>query len=455
MVGILILALLNQYFIFSGRAAESQDFSGKKSSISAVKPPQSVEHNKSDDYCLLDADNAYFFAGGLDRPQSADIEVHVENPVPVMSLSIQNEDGSFFNRMVYNEVVESSPEIHGWQKSENDRMEISLWCRSGQACDLEAYMKDFPYRETYFAVNNFQFISIPNYSPRTEYVRYALPLRGEHVFYTYVGEGEELAWKFEFKDVGKLSGTEPFQIDLRSGNEIIDRSEYEMMEEKTTVEYIYPGLPSGIYELEIPMSVDTRLISFQTKQEHFGLYQKADMDNHRYGSDLYIVGDQAKFLTVHDQGLQTFYFNGRPVVLEGTREPKEFNIFPSSLNSLRLAKNDITIQTDGLIVPDENDRYFAELCYHLVRTRHQPPDASSHRYLVATRDYDEPSISGDGVRLRSSFDLESAKFTKRGKVKFYLAAPQILPKQKLLKINEITVEFFRPPVPFIKSLLNI
>ena len=449
-----ILIIMNNFFLFSGKITFIQDFSGSKSNISNLKPPNNISNKENKNYQVLTGDNANFVVTPPSKPNNIDLNIQIENPSPVINIYLPYKDGHFENHMVYNWIIETLQNNNEWQQEKNEDLGFTLWQKKDIPMLISEYSETFPFKDTYFGVNNYQFIRFPNYEPFTEYNNYNLPLRGSHILYTYIGEGEELAWRFNYKDVGKNPGLDPFSIRISSGNSFIGIEEFELFDLEGSVELINNDLPAGIYQLEIPMDNDLRLTSFDTRQKYFGITDKIDMDDHKTNSELYIIGDEMKFQTVHTQGKQTIYFNDQSVQIEKTRDVKEYNIFPTKLNELIIEKNDITIETDGVAVLNKENRIFAELLFHLFQDKIRLPDMDNIEYMISTNQYDKPITENENLLLQTNFDLHDIKLTKKDKIKFTIIAPHLRPIDDYLKFEEIKTIIYRPVIPYIKSLLN-
>ncbi|MBU0732179.1 hypothetical protein KKC88_04850 [Patescibacteria group bacterium] len=451
---ILVLILLNNFLLFTGQVTYRQDYSREFNNVSTVKPPENLETSVDGDFQVMFKDQAYISVIPPHRPQSVDMEIDIQNPVPVFNLAMPLSNDGFDNRMVYNQALEEINSSSEWSNIIDEDSGVTLWQKNIQYNSLEEFNSNLGYQNTYFAVNNFQFVDFPNYFAQEDYETYLIPLRGSHSIFTYIGPGEELAWRFHCKDLGKTPGIEPFEIILFSGNSIIEKTTYELYDFKNTVEYVKKDLAAGIYEIKIPMANDTRLMSFDTKQKYLGLTSKIDMDDQNTNTTFYIIGNNLEYETVHVEGKQTLYLNDQAVEIRKKREKYEHNIFPTYFNKLAIAKNDITIQTDGVAVVNRESRLFAEYLFHLLENRNHPPQLSEVNLVMTTNQYDQPEIRGENVTLKSNFDLSEFRLTKNDKVKFSIVAPHIRPLETMMKFTGTKATFYRPLLPYIKNLFT-
>lgn len=313
-----------------------------------------------------------------------------------------------------------------------------------------AYEYALPYRD-------------PAYVPSQELRTYEVDLRGSHRLKTYV-KNESLNIDFTFTDMNREIGRDDIVITVRDENGRMvkelrqDDDGNENMDQGVTrydISLQVNDLPEGVYEISIDTNSDLFIRTIETSLSRFVFLNRLYVGdnvgwrNTPARTDYYGNGQAYTLLTLHNEGLQTVYFDDASVPLEKTHTNTQFVLEkPKSSLRIRIPQGDVSVVGDGVFALTA-DTFFA-------------PDP---RVVGALTDIERLGVDavyasyerqgGDGWRYGAQ-TFNASEWWDLGytSVRFALAAPSIVVKEGAIYIKRITVEFEKPRIHTLGGFLR-
>lgn len=296
-------------------------------------------------------------------------------------------------------------------------------------------------------------IGLYNYDLKTDYVleNYSKseeendnfhPIRGSYEFYTYIKD-EELDFKFSFFDLNKNKDEDSVDIHLYYSDEIIDSKHLgddgntndngkrsDIFEENIKI----PGLPEGVYKIEIKTNDDIVTQKITTKQQKIAFINNLWLTDR--GDKKFSLFTDSKILnvkTTNPDSLQKINFKGE--ILDLNETYKQFSIKSASTS------DEIYLEKDGVIIAGSG--VFGFNAESLVNPKFKKIDSNINindegiNYVLA--DYQKPIEDGDWRVATIDFDLSQA-YREDGKYNFVISVPGLLAEEKSdrgIEIDEV------------------
>jgi hypothetical protein len=216
------------------------------------------------------------------------------------------------------------------------------------------------------------------------------------------------------------------------------------------------GLAEGVYEVNIAMTTDVFIRTIDTTLRKFVFL------NRLYAGDAvgwreapirtsYISSGQAYTLqTLHNEGLQTIYFDRASVALDETYNQTQFILEkPKDKTKLEIPKGDVLVVSDGVFALSEDSFFMPD-------TRALGPFTNIESLGVDAvyADYNPVQKSGDWMRAEQSFDARAWWQANRRTVRFALSAPFIATQEGHVYIKRIYVRFEKTPIRSVSGFIH-
>lgn len=284
---------------------------------------------------------------------------------------------------------------------------------------VESFLSDLPKRRK-IALYNYDLDTdyiIDDYKPTSTVQKISTPLRGSYEFYTYI-KNESLQFDFDFKDLNMNDDKDPVDLNLYYKDKLIsskhlsddgvgENTEKEGNPGKISLDI--PGLPEGVYKIELRVNDDIVTKEIITPQKKLSFAHKIRIfkdwddvtkiytDSNKLQSKIIKPGNLQKVLVESSTGTSA----QEALDINETFKQFEKNLDGGSVYKLSLKKGGITLTGDG--------------CFSLKEKALLNPSFkkvnggifnSEVEYVLAK--YEKP-VSTDGwTKAATEFDLESA-----------------------------------------------
>ncbi len=373
---------------------------------------------------------------------------------PILEIGPETKEGaqSFDLRPFFNSFLEESPwsvrkqgDVSIYEKNTKDteyvRDEVATY----------AYEFPVPYRDA-------------SYTANTARRAYEVDLRGSHRIKAYVKD-EALDMRFLLTDLNRDLGRDDIVIQIydeshRLVKEILEADEGNDRADQDVTSHeihIYErGLAEGVYEINIATTTDVFIRTIDTTLRKFVFL------NRLYAGDAvgwreaparttYIGNGQAYTLqTLHNEGLQTVYFDRASIVLDETHTQTQFILEkPREKIYMEIPKGDVLVVSDGVFALTE-DAFF------MPDTRALGPftNIESLGIDAVYTTYEPVDQLGGWMRAEQTFDAQAWFEADRRTVRFALSAPFIATQEGHVYIKRIYARFEKTPIHSVAGFIH-
>lgn len=285
-------------------------------------------------------------------------------------------------------------------------------------------------------------IALYNYDLKTDYVlddyfkseelkQNFYSIRSSYEFYTYIKD-EDLDFKFTFLDLNKNKDMDAVDILVYYRDEIIDSKHMEddgnfnddgKVGNSRDLELKIPGLPEGVYKIEIRANDDIVTKDISTKQQKMAFVNNVWLaDEGSKDITLYTNSNILNVKTTNPASLQKIYFKGETLDLNETY--KQFSVkSASSSREMKLNKDGVILAGLGVFGFSDSD---------LIDPRFKKVDSNINvdedgiNYILA--DYNSPLLDGEWKVVEVEFDLSRA-YREKNKYNFVISVPGLKPEE--------------------------
>lgn len=307
-----------------------------------------------------------------------------------------------------------------------------------------AYEPTTPYRD-------------PAYAASTERRSYEVDLRGTHQMKVYIKD-QPLDMQFTFSDMNREIGQDDLIVAVRDeegrlvrelrqeddGNERMDQEV-----NRFTIPLYLENLEEGVYEISISTTTDIFLRTIDTTLTRFVFMNRLYIGdaigwrNAPARTDFYGNGQAYTLLTLHNEGLQTVYFDDASVMLNKTHVNTQFILEkPSERLRMRVPNGDVSVVSDGVFALTAEQFFMPDPVQVGPFTDIERLGVEAV-YTSYTR---LPDTNGAWRYAEQTFDAASWWSAGYGTVRFALSAPFIATQEGAMYIRRITVRFEKAPI---------
>jgi hypothetical protein len=272
---------------------------------------------------------------------------------------------------------------------------------------------------------------IPGYKSGEKAAASIPPLQGSFEFYTYI-KNENLSFDFTFKDLNQNKDADNVAVLLYYKNKII--GSWNMADDgdatddgKTSANHdlsiTTPGLPEGVYKLEIKANNDIVTEKISTKQSKLSFMGKINISSDS-GKNIKIFTDSKKIgvLTTDTGSLQKIASGNTEFDINETYKQFQFPLQKASSSDLveiDMKKGGLMISGDGVFSFEKDTMLDPTL---KKADNNLDVKADGIEYIIA--DYVSP-LSSDGVKNKEIvFDTKNA-YRENGKYSFIISIPEL------------------------------
>ncbi|MBU0671187.1 hypothetical protein KKF29_03450, partial [Patescibacteria group bacterium] len=366
------------------------------------------------------------------------IDMDIVNIPDVVNLSVPISENQFYSKTFYNGLLDLGLK-NNWNKITSGNLQLLQ--KNKEFTSVEQFLNNYSLDETLFFIDDFNAIKINDYFPSQKINQINLPLRGPHMIYTYIGENEELNWDFNYKELNKNGTADPFIVKVLSA----DKLEKEIIVKEHNQEDNYnlkiDNLDPGIYLIKLPVDFDIFVKEINTKQKYFAFLDRLDLYNKGLKTDINIFGNELKYKTIHEEGIQNIIFNGNPGKIEDTKVEYLQNLDSKKPSQLSINKSDITIEADGVFYLNGENEFFAKLIYKLLKEKNINDNLDYVNFILT--DYSNPI----------SFDLSNVLIDNNVlDIKIEMNNFSDIPINAVFE--KINITFYRPFFNYVNNLFD-
>lgn len=304
-------------------------------------------------------------------------------------------------------------------------------------------------------------IKLADYAPQSQGTIIDTPLRGRHVFYTYL-ENEPFTFTIEKQDLNWYEDPDPMIVKIykdaalvfqatAEDDGITDNSRKSQTPQMIQIKNPGPDLPeSGVYKIIIDANTDTVIKRISTNLHKIVLQGPLfPAGNHEVyptvvdqtiPTNLYTNALTLSAITYHTAGRQTILAGEKAIPLDTIKTDHLFTP-KETFTNVTLPKNDIVLNGfQGYFAFSEN-QFFLPANYHTVPIT-KKEDLQLVDYVVA--DYTPSQSTGAWKTNERTFNLENA-FIKDGRLKWLIKAPKLQENNHTLIIKDIEITFHKKP----------
>ena len=461
----IILFLVNKNFGITGKITSVNKFKKKNPIISEITPNARVGElgkEKGKYYMPIINDPVYFdikFPRGVVDKVKLILEYSKSDNLPSFYLGPQKFAGFNYGLSpVENELLDGLIENNVWDVIRENN--IVFLQREKNYNSIEEFLSDLPNTKeigvyNYDLSNNYV---MKDYLRKKDGIEIAAVLRGSHDLITYL-KNEFLGFEFLIQDINRHDDADDFIVRVfNKDNEVVKEviieddgyiSSNDPASPERRVDLFVPGLPDGLYKIQIVCSEDIFIKNIKTKQSYCAFVNKVYLAGNKEYSDglndlnilpttIYSNGKKFTFRTTHQGGLQIVLINENPLDIQETHTVYHYDVNDYTDTSIiGTNNNDLLIQTKGLI-GFHNEDLFNPYLLAVDENIEAIPDYIS--YIIA--DYQTPVTISDNIkRYEQTFSINDF-FLKDGKAKIMLSIPRLDIIDGQVNIYKIKTEIY-------------
>jgi hypothetical protein len=435
-LAVAVLALIWLAIIPSGKITYSTNFKGFNDFISQLTPKERINSEKDGTEDII-GDPGYFSLR-TPRPFSqakVTIKFQASQNLPIVEAGVST-DGRTWQydlQPLYNAKLEDLTK--NWTALRQGG--LLLLQRTQQYATVNDFLKNLPPVDQ-VAVYNYNLktnFSLPDYQPQHGTSTMCRPLVGAYQFYTYI-KNENLSDDFVFQDLNKIAGTNPVDINVYSGDQLIDDEHLDddgvidgsgAQKPWRHLQLDLANLPEGIYKIDIRADGDivTRsIVTGQSKMAFINNLPLADAPEVSCGLNLFTDGQTFSVQTSHpaDLGRIIISQSGNSTSSQELDVSQTYQIFtagnlPPEGSQIVLSHGGISLSGDGLFSFDSS-----QLIDPRIKTVDAGFNADSEGVNYVLARYTPPVKEGDWLVASADFNLNEA-YRMWNKYYFLLSAP--------------------------------
>lgn len=298
---------------------------------------------------------------------------------------------------------------------------------------------------------------LDGYVPTTDTQAIAVSLRGSHEFKTYVKD-ETLSYDFWITDMNRDVGADSVGVVVTNADGIAvgdarapDDGDVSASSNGSSMRHVklrIPGLPEGVYKVQLQASRDIFWRTISTTQQKLVFLNTlflGDEVGYKDVSDPITMWTEAKhlsFATRHVEGLQNVTLglsSGPPLAIDEPYKRFELDVTYPGVVSISTERGDLEVTADGHVAFDWK-MYFNPDPVRL--TDRTDLDALGVDYVYA--EYVSPRKVGDWYVANAEFDASKMVLDK-GAWKFAVSVPGIRAAGGTVTVKSINLTMRRPP----------
>ncbi len=283
---------------------------------------------------------------------------------------------------------------------------------------------------------------LPDYKKSAENQPAVPAVRGAYQFYTYIKD-EDLDFVFDFIDINKNKDSDPIDLNLYYGNQIIDTRHLDDdgiagggKESGTRrLSLKAANLPEGVYKVELRANDDIITEEIAAKQSKLSFAAKIRLAGAGAKNiSLFTDSDEISAQTVNPGSLQKIKIGDNELDINQTY--KQFNVATGQgVKEIKLEKDDVILAGGGVFSFSEK-----ALINPAFKKADGKLDINSVNYILAK--YEMPA-ERDGWKIaQAEFDLSGA-YREQGRYNFLISIPGLRADDEIndsVEIAEIKIE---------------
>ena len=470
-----IPALLFAFLVYKNLAVNGNleavyDFKEKSPFISVLRPQGRLGDIKEDfrgAHSQEIKDEPVYFDIRLSRPfQRVEIGLEYKNfnqPIFELGAMTDKDRWQFDLKPVENKVINFllQDKFH-WNYTEEDG--IFFFQKNKKYKTLQDFLSHPPIVDS-IATYNYTYdkaFAIAGYKAKDGGVQIHKTLRGSHRMYTYIKD-EDLNFTFWFQDLNRHAGDDYVSLDIyRDSNSVYrdffkideDAKDSRKISQVREKNIILKDMEEGVYRIDVTTPSDDIFIrKASTTQDYLVFINNIYLgDNSGYSDELddersaptkiYSNGSYMAAQTTHIEGLQTILVEKKLLNINETHK-KFYTEANNGLNEIFISRNDVSIETKGLI-SFSRDSFFNPETTSLSDGR----DFDQQRIEYVVANYSKSKSLEDGwLENAVSFDVQNY-YTQDDEVHFVLSLPYIKKNEPAIELRKIKVKYFGEPIHF-------
>ncbi|MCK9439071.1 MAG: hypothetical protein WC164_03620 [Patescibacteria group bacterium] len=440
----LIFVLLWLYFSPFGHISYQKDFSkkqntflGGKGTIYKLGPDDRlVDRNK------IVGEPAYFYLKTNRSFDSAKVSIEYKISDHVfqdndyinfeMGVLLNKDNWNYHLHPVYNNVLDSL--YNSWHKT-----------IEGDGTVFLQKEKKFSNFNDYLRQANFSSLLVYNYNLKNDFVlpdyqtiknyKFLIPsLRGSHVFYAYLKD-ENLKFDFALRSLNQ-ENEKKADIFVYLNQDIIFSKNFsvEELNRGNLFSLNLPGLPEGVYKIEIRSGDDIVLENFTSYMHKLVFLHKVNLYETKNGFDVFSNKADLRIKSLESKCLNKLNINED--VFEVNQIFKQFNF-----KSLNKGINNVKSNSCGMLIESNGLFSFSYESFFNPLISSLSSDVVMDDYNFILANYNSPSKKDDTHVSVLSFDLKEA-YREKDEYRFIVSAPFLKGDDldKYLEIKNIKIE---------------
>lgn len=309
-------------------------------------------------------------------------------------------------------------------------------------------------------LDQYALFRIPNYQPATEDLHLPYTLRGSHAITLYTG-GEPIHLKFQKTDLNRIEGKDTLIVSVvQDGRTVWNRTVGDdgttdasrTTGAPTAVEVTIPGVPAGIYRVELRAEEDVLISQIESSQHVLAFDRKiflAGGPSYLAGASLrprqfVVFGSTVGFETPHANALPRLTVAGK--TYSASRAKKLITVPISRGATVSLSGDDVQLTANGWIFPAETVPMDPQPIQVLPPTAN--PDVKGVDYILANY---SPSESNGSLAINETFNADELAVNDH-RFHFALGLPGRTFSSATVRVDWIRVTLERGPIPWSKII---
>lgn len=447
LIPILILCyLFNKQFPLNGKLEIVYDFKKPNAFIGNLNPNGRLSNIRKEDdkyYQTIIIDPVYF---DLELPanyQKATIQVNYQSktePVIELGALAAKDIWNFQIQPIQNSIIDDLE--NKWNTIKEG--ETVLLQKEKKYDSIDSFLKDLPPLDE-IAIFNYNLpyeYTIYDYQKSDEYWEINQSLKGQHSFYAYLGDGEDMGFTFLLEDLNEHNGKDEGKIEVYRGSELIDKQTVsddgitDESKQKTDLGEWNINLTDtkpGLYKINLLLTDDILINKIKTKQKLVAFVNKINFynpENTNNAVNVFSDSTLLKAATNYTSGLRKLKIG------EEEMEIKDLNV--EYKKEIQNAKDGYNIEIPSANLLVSGDGLFSFGAEHFfnpqIKILNKESALGGTNYIIAN--YHSPQSVGGWIVGEATFDLAGI-YKENNKIKIMISAPNLNRNKGEVKISKI------------------
>lgn len=312
-------------------------------------------------------------------------------------------------------------------------------------------------------------VHLPGYTPAKKRTVSTVGLRGSHTVIAYVGENENLDFRFGLRDYNRHADDDQLKVKVTRGSRVAHESVFtddgvsradDSVSEPREFQLLLPTPGEGVYRIELKTTDDLFFTSIDTQQHRWYFdghvyitdneeYRKVYPEKTFSPTRIISFGSSVRVRTAHVSSLQTIRVGTIPLPLEELHTLHEVDSLGFT-TTVTIPKNDVFIEGGSFALSSRQYFSIKSLAPPNLDELRKPLD--DYDFIIA---YYPARVTKNNL-LEASAEAPGSKLVKRnGRYEFILNVPGLFENHRRLRLYELEVTLEGEPITLRKIVTRL